>query len=68
MGSHIVFLNNVFNHEQNLVIVFFLEKAKLDNLVGCDFYVCFETDKFGSKFMECSQFFVASANMGKALC
>ena len=31
-------------------------------------YNYFKTDKFGSKFMECSQFFVASANMNKLLC
>ena len=75
MGSHIVFLNNVFYHEQNLITVFFLEKAKLNNIVGCHYnhryvfnYVCLETDKFGSEFMECYQFFVASANMGNALC
>ena len=35
MDSHIVFLNNVFYHEQNLITVFFLEKAKLNNIVGC---------------------------------
>ena len=37
MGSHIVFLNNVFYHEQNLITVFFLEKAKLNNIVGCHY-------------------------------
>ena len=33
MDSHIVFLNNVFYHEQNLITVFFLEKVKSNNLV-----------------------------------
>ena len=33
MGSHIVFLNNVFYHEPNLITVFFLEKVKSNDVV-----------------------------------